>query len=261
MDHEINSQHGRTVEVLLDRLRRPALAECGGDATDDDAGFRFRIRTRRHQAHLHRSRTIGTCRRSLARSPRGGSLESPPGPCRCPPGIRCRRSAAVLSSIVEAVDGFSIDRCPDVSLVFDHNMFWRHSLGVGILPRRSPRSQAGRSLEARSLQACFTTSGTSHFTRWSPRRSLRVKSPGMQCCSVDLIAPDPSESMAERLEEGSLETGVSPPALVDAVWLVDQPSASSRTVRTPVWSRSSPSPTRSWLATRSRSSGMDHALR
>ena len=226
MTNTANTQHERSVEILLDRLDN--LPSPSAVATrlmmildTDSVSARDVIELISTDPALS-ARVVGLC----ARSPQGRSLGiTSLDRAVVLLGFDAVRSAALSVRLFETIQGFSPpERARDNSLVFDHNIFWRHSLGVGILSEKIASLKKGTMPSSAFLAGLLHDIGHLALHTVSPKVfSSACEIAEMQCCSVDVIAQDrigiDGRSAGRRIARN---WGL-PPALVDAIWLVDQP--------------------------------------
>jgi signal transduction histidine kinase/HD-like signal output (HDOD) protein len=228
MDNHTSIPHERSVEILLDRLDN--LPSPSAVATRlmmileaDSVSARDVIELISTDPALS-ARVVGLC----ARSPQGRSLGiTSLDRAVVLLGFDAVRSAALSVRLFETIQGFSVpDRVPHTSLAFDHNMFWRHSLAVGILSEKIAAFKKMAMPSSAFLAGLLHDIGHLALHTVSPKVfSSACEIAEMQCSSVDVIAHSRIGIDGRTAGRRIARNWGLPPSLVDAIWLVDQPAS------------------------------------
>ena len=228
MECNPHNQHGRSVDVLLDRLDNlpspSAVATRLMTILDaDSVSARDVIELISTDPALS-ARVVGLC----SRSPQGRSLGiTSLDRAVVLLGFDAVRSAALSVRLFETIQGFGLPTATqEHSLVFDHNMFWRHSLGVGILAQKIASLVKGPLPSSAFLAGLLHDIGHLALHAVVPKVfSSACEIAEMQSRSVDHVARDRIGIDGRTAGRRIARNWGLPPALVDAIWLVDQPAS------------------------------------
>ena len=215
----------RSVDILLDRLddlpSPSAVATRLMAIIDGDAVSTKDVIDLIATDPALSARVVGLC----ARSPRGRALGiTDLDRAVILLGFDAVRSAVLSVRLFETLQSFGAEKDPNDSLVFDHNMFWRHSLGVGIFSERIASRCREVQTSTAFLAGLLHDIGHLGLHTVAPRIfSSACELAEVQCRSVDLIAQErigiDGRTAGRRIGR---KWGL-PQTLIDAIWLIDQP--------------------------------------
>ena len=225
MSESSEIQNERLVEVLLDRLddlpSPSAVATRIMAIIDGDSVSTRDVIDLISTDPALSARVVGLC----ARSPRGRALGiTDLDRAVILLGFDAVRSAVLSVRLFETLQSFDPEQKSDESLVFDHNMFWRHSLVVGIFSERIAAQCKSVQPSTAFLGGLLHDIGHLGLHTVAPRVfSSACELAEIQCISVDLIAQQrigiDGRTAGRRIGR---KWGL-PQTLIDAIWLIDQP--------------------------------------